>query len=247
MANTKPQGYEYERNRANLIFDRLVEITTLLTEYNVRHTCLDGTALGLYRDNDIILGDSDYDIGMRYNRENVTNLLKFAESQDPATFKFDGRHKEISKRMFIPTLEQFKADLLEDYHDQYSLKVHRVENGRRIRPTASGDIFFLYDPETDFENCDLSYFPKDCYVYTFTDGPVKFFSIPKTFIDNTSTLTVKNQEFKVPTDIEGYLRYTYTDTWRTPIRYKKIKYFQPLHVKVPDDVFLNIRVKNCLK
>jgi hypothetical protein len=250
MANaTLLRTPEQEREKADLIFEHLVNTVQMFNKYKIDFVCIDGTALGLYRNRDIILGDSDFDLGIIYNEHNINAVKRMLMSEDARIFTAHKRTNPLSCKMFVESPLAFINDSETlNFHEPYSLKINMLKDGKMTKQKVFGDAFILYDPAVDFIGCDKSDFPDNSYVYTLYCGDsVKFLSVPKNLVSTSDSININGNEFPIPRNIEDYLTYTYTETWSTPIRYARIPFRWPVHIRMKDEKFLNVMVRNRLK
>lgn len=230
--------------RANSIFNHLIDSQIILNEHNVPFMCSDGTALGFYRQGWVIDGDSDFDLMVKASDLKAnTSILTEDVELNLGRFTAQKRTNILNRVMFIESAEAALRAFEQGNHHPFSIKIAQTDAQKGQGGRAFGDLFVLYDPHTDFENCDLSLFPENCYVYTFISSKRKFVTVPKVCVDNPpTTVQIKGREFPLPANIEQYLVHMYGEHWKIPM----VKGWrnEKLYVRMSDTDFMKIRVKH---
>jgi hypothetical protein len=184
---------DYEKFN-DLKLKNLVDTCKLCDKYNIRYYLDGGTLLGLYRDKQMINGDSDNDVAIM--AEDITP--EFLEAIKDYCVSPEAKGNFFQPNEF-PDFEDKEA-----YLKPLSLKYHSLDGeGKRLKfkdKMIWTDLFTLY-PHKDY--------------HLFMLG-VKYFRIPNKFLGKKGSLTYKGVSFNIPLDVEDYLELVYGKEWKTP-------------------------------
>lgn len=179
----------------NLQYENLIEALDSLKKHNVKAFIDCGTLLGIYRDKNLIPGDSDSDVGILAEDMKPDYVDDFAENLTSTGSMF------FKPAEFIKLHEDAGADT---YVNPKGFKYQMKKNGRfksfKGKPIMT-DLFLYYPYKKDRLYSYVSdYFrTKDEYI----SGPCK-------------RQTCKGYSFPLPCNVEGHLETMYGKGWTTP-------------------------------
>jgi len=164
-----------KRNRDDA-FNLLLDTLTVLKMYDVKHWVNWGTLLGLYRDGDFIIWDTDIDVTCHWkDRDTIIN-------------KVEPRLRELG--CFIPKEEVCFPE------DRWYIRDKEKIELNLVKPVGN---MYVYSPERSQLGC------------------------PKEFIDTLDFITIKGFQIPIPSHTEEYLKKSYGETWKTPLKGVKPK------------------------
>lgn len=118
--------------------DNLVELTTILKNYDVKHWLQDGTLLGFYRENDLISHDKDTDLGLFWEDiKDKKYVIKEILNKGYRIFKIKGYKEDSLMLTFI------KNNQTTDFFFYYNTKnkIYHCAPGKKYQVYK-----FHYDP-----------------------------------------------------------------------------------------------------
>ena len=194
MPDTKKWTEEEHKKFNELRLKNLIDTCNLCDKHKVRYHLDAGTLLGLYRDKEMINGDSDNDIAIM--AEDITPEFLIAIS--------DYCVSPEAKRNFLQPNKFPDFKDTKSYLRPLSLKYHTLDGeGKRLKFNGKmiwTDIFILY-PHKDY--------------HLFMLG-MKYFRIPNKFLGKRGSLTYKGNKFSTPTNTEDYLEHVFGKGWVSP-------------------------------
>ncbi|HRW20569.1 MAG TPA: LicD family protein [Bacteroidales bacterium] len=182
-----------KEERDKLLKQNLHEIIKICDKYKVPYWLDAGTLLGLYRDKDLIKGDSDNDIGI--NIKDVTYEFVNALAEH-ANFP-------MSKQSFYSGEELSKLFDTDEFVPVKNLKYTTLNDKKqpvKIDTEIWTDLVFYCDNE-------------DYLTYKIARN---YFRQPKKFLKSLKSIRRNGYSYKIPGDVEGYLEQEYGEGWSTP-------------------------------
>ena len=183
---------EYQELK-ELQLKNLKDLVDIFKKNKVRFWIDCGTLLGIYRDKNIIDGDSDCDVGV------------FAEDITPELLNDLKDRLTVPSRMFYDTDKLLQHLDTDEYVKTKNLKFVLKENGKTKsfkNNEISCDIFF--------------YFPHEDYHMFKYGGREQYIRTKSNYIKKLDSMQFKGINFKIPSSIEKYLEQLYGKEWKTP-------------------------------
>jgi len=176
------------------IYEHLCFVDDALMRHNIKHWVMFGTLLGAVRDNDIISYDYDFDIGA--NIKDVNKIMDLNSEINQYGYNF---------KLPIDTVGY-------DYTNDSNTKViWRVSIKIEYNNIVMGDIY-LFDK---FDDGIMRRFDKKSGTYMTPN-----ISFPAWFVDNLTTVIIRDRLFASPIYPQILLEQWYGKTWQTPIKSK---------------------------
>lgn len=192
IGSSKWSNEEYQELK-DLQLKNLNELITIFKKNKARFWIDCGTLLGIYRDKDIINGDSDCDVGIF--AEDVT--LELLNDLKDRLIAVSG--------MFYSTTDLEGHLNTDEFVKAKNLKFVMLEDGKKQMfkgVDVSCDIF-LYFPHEDYHM--FKYGGREQYIRTKSE-----------YVTKLDDMQFKGLRIKIPSDIEKYLEQLYGKEWSTP-------------------------------
>lgn len=192
IGSSKWSDGEYQELK-NLQLKNLKELVSIFKKNKTRFWVDCGTLLGIYRDKDIIDGDSDCDVGI------------FAEDVTPELLNDLKDRLDAPSRMFYNTSE---------------LEGH-LETDEYVKAKNLKFVMYDGDKKKMFKGIDVScdifmYFPHEDYHMFKYGGKEQYLRTKSEYVTTLDDMKFKTLKFKIPSNVEKYLEQLYGKEWSIP-------------------------------
>ena len=192
IGSSKWSDGEYQELK-NLQLKNLKELVGIFKKNKTRFWVDCGTLLGIYRDKDIIDGDSDCDVGI------------FAEDVTPELLNDLKDRLDAPSRMFYNTSE---------------LEGH-LETDEYVKAKNLKFVMYDGDKKKMFKGIDVScdifmYFPHEDYHMFKYGGKEQYLRTKSEYVTTLDDMKFKTLKFKIPSNVEKYLEQHYGKEWSIP-------------------------------
>ena len=202
----------------DIIYHHLVYLTNILDNNNIKHWICYGTLLGAIRNNDIIINDDDFDIGIL--NKDVDTLL---------SIKLDPDYKITKKKpgcFYIFDKESINNNKWKKSKED----IWRLGLGLWYKNILIGDIFVyqIFNDGIMRKYCMST----KAYVMPYS------YNIPAALVNNLNKIKIRENFFWIPQEPHILLEYWYGSDWIIPQSKDKLKlqngygyYGEPLNSK----------------
>lgn len=181
------------KDRKNLLTKNLQQFIEICNKHKVRYWLDAGTLLGLYRDRELIPGDSDNDVGIHV--EDIT--LEFLEE-----IGNNGKYP-LAKQSFWNVNDLIKQIETDEFVPIKGIKFVSLNGSGqpvKIKDYVWTDVYFYYP------------FKNDCIYYCGNH----YYSIPTKYINGFKSMVRDGFVYTIPGNVEKYLEHSYGKGWVSP-------------------------------
>lgn len=214
-----------------IAIETLQLLKDLFDKHNIEFWLNYGTLLGAVRDKRFIRWDNDIDLSTwNINRDKLEILAKELDKKGFETGLFRTgllirkKKSQICVDVYIYRLDKNKA-IIEgiEFSNYFAKMLHHLVMVNLTTQYISPN--FLKDKKTKIMHQILINI-SDCYKNIFFQISYKLFKflgsfyfrkeIPSNYLTKLSTIDFYGMKFKIPGNVEGYLKFIYGPLWKTP-------------------------------